>query len=116
MKIRLLILSLISIAALPSYAHDYKEIGECGSAAVVSGDTCSNVKVELKFENCKSKLEPQPAKRIICDKSTIKARLQQGSLRYEASFEKKNDGWGGVNWKPIGKMKQYERVSKKQTI
>jgi hypothetical protein len=94
-----------------AYANEFKRIGTCGSALVISGDACSNVKVQFQFDGCEHKSEPQLAKRVICDRDTIKARFQEGNLRYEAPFEKTDDGWGGVTWKPLGGVTQYKKIN-----
>ncbi len=90
-------------------ASEYKKIDPCGSASVVSGDTCSNAKVQFKFAGCEIQSEPQMAKRIICEKHVIKARFQEGAFRYEAQFQKVDDSWGGVSWKPLGGVTQYSK-------
>ncbi|MBX7231373.1 MAG: porin [Bdellovibrionales bacterium] len=92
----------------------YNEEKKCGSAQVLSGDTCSNVKVQFYFEGCNLKLEPQVAKQVICDQTTIKARIQEGNYRVEARFEKTKNGWGNVDWKPLGAVTLY-RAAKPET-
>ena len=94
----------------PAFASDkFIEKGECGSAKVISGDTCSNVKVELHFDGCAIKSEPEIAPRIICSGQTIKARTEKNDTRFEASFEKVDKGWGHVEWKSMGAMKQFTK-------
>lgn len=91
-------------------ASDFKKSGSCGSASVTSGDTCSNVKVQFNFDGCAHKSPPQLAKRVICDRQVITARFQEGNYRYEAQFQKVDDGWGGVTWKPLGSVSQFEKA------
>jgi hypothetical protein len=100
--------TFLSISQIVS-AKDFKSIEKCGSAKVVSGDTCSNVKVEFTFDGCAIKAAPQVAKRVICEGQRIKARYQEGNYRYEAEFNKVDDGWGGVTWNSLGPVKQFEK-------
>jgi hypothetical protein len=89
------------------------------SAKVLSGDTCSNVKVELSFEGCEYKSEPKIAKRIICDGTTIKARFDEGGYRYEARFNKSEGaaGWGGgVKWEAMGPVKQFSEQKAEKPV
>jgi hypothetical protein len=95
-------------------AKDYKKIANCGSASVVSGDSCENIKVEFKFDGCELKSEAQAAKKILCEKKTVKARFQDGNYRYEAEFKKEEDNWGGNSWQQIGAVSQYEKVEKQK--
>lgn len=85
--------------------------GTCGSAKVLSGNTCSNVKVEMHFDGCTSKIEPLVAPQIICTQNTIKARYQTSEYRYESIFEKHDDGWGEVKWKGPGTLVESVRPS-----
>lgn len=101
---------LLSVGAMAHAKSTYSPMKDCGSAKVLSGDTCSNVKVEMSFEGCEYKSEPKVAKRIICDGTTIKARFDEGGFRYEAKFNKAEGaaGWGGgVKWEAMGPVKQF---------
>lgn len=89
-------------------ASNFKPIAPCGSATVISGDTCSNVKVEFNFQGCEHQSEPKIAKRIICEGHTIKARYQIADYKYEAQFEKIDHGNGKVDWKPLSGVVQYK--------
>lgn len=100
----------LSVGAMAHAKSTYSPMKDCGSAKVLSGDTCSNVKVEMSFEGCEFKSEPKVAKRIICEGTTIKARFDEGGYRYEARFNKAEGaaGWGGgVKWEPMGPVKQF---------
>lgn len=83
----------------------------CAQAKVVSGDTCSNVKVEFNFANCgtpQSKpLATNAPSRIICKGKTITARSSNENFRAEAKFEKTEDGWGSVQWKPVAAVRTF---------
>lgn len=83
-------------------SEKFKAEKNCGSAKVVSGDTCSNVKVQLDFAGCSIKSESIVAPKIVCKEKQIKARYAIDNYRYEAIFEKQDDGWGGVTWKQTG--------------
>lgn len=114
MKIPLNMISfLIFLAAPITWGNEFQKMGSCGSAVVTSGDTCSNVKVQFNFDGCQMESGPRVADRIICQDRTIKARFQKGSLRYEAQFEKTDDGWGGVSWKSLGSVTQFSKMEPK---
>ncbi len=104
-----LILSVGAFSHFASAANEMQEMGSCGSAKVVSGDTCSNVKVDMDFSGCTLKSEHKLAGKVVCEGNKIKARYQEGNYRYEAEFSKENDGWGGVTWKSLGAVKQWQR-------
>ena len=108
-KLLILIVTILTGFSTSGWSKSYVKTTVCGKAKVISGDTCSNVKVELSFDGCEHKSEPVLAKRIICSKDTIKARFQIDDLRYEASFEKIDDGWGGVSWKQVTAMTEYRK-------
>ena len=117
---RLALLGVV-LLSIQSNAAEFNQIESCGNAKVVSGDTCSNVKVEFSFEGCPVESEPTLAKRIICDKLEIKARLQEKDYRFEAIFKKNDSGWGGVTWSPIGKVSLFKKatapvIAKKQFV
>lgn len=76
----------------------------------MSGDTCSNVKVEFGFEGCLHESKPELAQKILCEQNQITARFTAGNYRYEAKFDKADDGWGTVTWKPVGGVKQWARI------
>tara|TARA_Y100001935_G_C17308570_1_gene514074 strand:+ start:2685 stop:4118 length:1434 start_codon:yes stop_codon:yes gene_type:complete len=90
-----------------AHAGPFKKGPSCGDARVVSGDTCSNVKVEFQFSGCEHKSSPEMAKKIICEGNEIKARYQTENYRFQARFKKSDDGWGGVSWAPVGSVEQY---------
>lgn len=83
----------------------------CAQAKVVSGDTCSNVKVEFNFASCGSPqsktLSTNAPSRIICKGKTITARSSNENFRAEAKFEKTEDGWGSVQWKPVAAVRTF---------
>ena len=107
----IILLASALLLCVPGFASDkFKKVGTCGSAKVLSGDTCSNVKVAMTFDSCTAKLEPQNASRIVCEGNKIKARYTNGQYRYEAVFNKKDDGWGGVEWTPDGAMTESEKI------
>lgn len=108
MKLLKIIVLFITLPAVVS-AAEYTPAGNCGSAKVIEGNTCSNVKVEFNFEGCDLKSQNQIAKKIICKGTTIKARLDENNLRYEASFDKVDGGWGDVQWKPQGPVRQWQK-------
>ena len=60
--IYMITLSAISLSA--KAADQYRQMGFCGTATVVSGETCSNVKVQFQFKGCETKSEAEIAKRI----------------------------------------------------
>jgi hypothetical protein len=83
----------------------------CAQAKVVSGDTCSNVKVEFNFTNCgtphSKPLSANAPSRIICKGKTITARSSSENFRAEAKFEKSEDGWGSIQWKPVAGVRTF---------
>jgi hypothetical protein len=77
---------------------------------VTAGDSCSSADVQFSFEGCQNPPSAsQMATKIICDKNTVKARWQEGDVRYEAQFEKTKDDKGVVTWKPVGDMRRLAR-------
>ncbi len=108
-----LVLSGFAGSLVAEAAKDYKKIASCGSASVVSGDSCQNLKVEFKFEGCQLKSDAQTAKKVLCEKKTAKARFQDGNYRYEAEFKRVEDGWGASNWQQVGGVSQWEKIEKK---
>ncbi len=104
-----LVSSLVLLSLSVSVANSSTESEECGSAKVISGDTCSNVKVQFEFAGCPGASGPQLAKRIICDKTSIKARYQDDANRYEARFKKVDDGWGGVTWTITSPVRRFAK-------
>lgn len=111
-KIMIATLALMATSAVSWGSQKYREIDGCGSAEVLSGDTCSNVKVRFHFQGCQIKSDPQPATRIVCEKSRIKARYDEGDYRLEALFDKQDDGWGGVLWVPEGAVRQLNKLNR----
>lgn len=100
-------------AAMSAQAEThYKEIKGCGHAVVKSGNTCSNVQVEFTFDGCEIKSPAKIATKVICKDQQIKARLQEDKFRYEAKFEKHEDGWGGVKWLGDGSVSQWVKKEK----
>jgi hypothetical protein len=110
MVVRSIFVLTLSTLSQTSYAAG-TPMPDCGTAKVISGDTCSNVKVEISFQNCAHKADPQLASRIICEGRKIKARYQTDKYRYEAHFKKVEDGWGGVRWESLGAVKQWQKKS-----
>lgn len=108
--------SLMAPVAFAKEKNNFKPAPGCGTAKVVSGDTCSNVKVQFAFEGCPQAHPEQMAAKIVCDKTTITARLQEGNERFEAQFDKVDDGWGAVAWKPMGEVKRFEKVEKAEKV
>jgi len=100
---------------LAQASDDYKKSSSCGSAKVVSGDSCPNVNVEFNFSGCQLNSQPEVAKKIICEGSEFKARFQKDGFRYQARFKRADDGWGGVSWSQVGAIEQYVKVLPKPT-
>ncbi|PWU19084.1 MAG: hypothetical protein C5B49_06290 [Bdellovibrio sp.] len=109
-----LFLTVMILTSARSYSEaKFKPTKDCGSANVTAGDTCSNVKVEFNFNGCSVNSQPQPAQKILCEGTQIKARYEIDGYRYEALFNKKDGGWGsGVTWESVGQMKEYEKEKK----
>lgn len=115
------LLSMIAVTGLfysPSVLakSEYQAMDTCGSAKVVEGNTCSNVKVEINFAGCALQSEPHFAKRVICEGKKIKARFDSGEYRYEAHFEKKDNGWGKVEWASLGPVNQMKKLAKQHVL
>lgn len=70
-KNSLIFLSLVTCSA---HAGDFKLVKTCGSSKVVSGNSCSEARVEFNLKGCDSHFETEQAKRIICVGDKIKAR------------------------------------------
>ncbi len=79
----------------------------CAQANVISGNTCSNVKVEFNFSNCGPGHASKVPSRVVCKGKTITARSTSENLRGEAKFEKSEDGWGAVQWKSIATVRTF---------
>ncbi len=105
-KILLVILCGLSVSAI-SHAKDYAAREDCGNAKVVEGLSCPNIKVKFQFSNCGLKNDPQLANSVVCENSKLIAKYENGNFKYEAQFEKIEDGWGAVTWKPLGPLKQW---------
>lgn len=82
----------------------------CGSARVLSGTTCADAKVQFDLASCPGHSGPAPGL-ITCSKKGLTARYQTPSWRFEAKFERAEDGWGGVAWKPAGPVVRYQRLT-----
>lgn len=94
----------------------YIPLESCGVAKVVSGDACSNVKIHFDLSNCSAQKNALEAKKVVCDGPSVKARLTEGEYRYEAQFVKQDDGWGTVEWKILGAVKQWKKEEKPKEI
>ncbi len=105
----LMLACLVAISNGAWAKAEYSPAATCGAVKVVSGDTCSNVKVEFDFSGCLLKSNPQIAKKIICVGNKITARFQEGPYRYEADFDKVNDEWAGTTWKANGEIRQFQQ-------
>lgn len=92
--------------------NDFKEVTNCVSSKVISGDTCSNVVVEIDFSNCDPSLantQPQRS-RVVCKGKSITARAAAGEFRGQSQYNKVEDGWGSVKWIPVGSPKSYRNA------
>ena len=98
--------------ALPAGAETSKA---CGEAKVVSGDSCSNIKVSFDFSGCAGKPASGHSPKISCSKNTVNAKYSSGNYKYQASFEKVLDGWGVVTWKSVRALTETE-VQKKREV
>jgi len=88
------------IVCVSVYANDTEAKEECGEAQVVQGSSCPDVKVKFSFANCKMKSEAQMATSVICANKKIIAKYESGPYKYEASFDRSEDTWGALSWKP----------------
>ena len=90
----------------------FTSMPNCGSARIVSGDSCKNLAIEIDFTGCEKKSSPQLAQKIICKDLNLKARFQDDLYRYEAQFAKANNsGWGSaVSWNSVGSVNQWKKV------
>lgn len=91
----------------------YEQLTPCGSAQVVSGSTCTDLKVEFKFDGCALTSAPQEATKMICDGKNPVARFENESYRYDAELEKVSDDWGANQWQLVGGVKQFKVQAKK---
>ncbi len=113
MNSQFLFLSLVTVLfSQASIAlNGFTRLSSCGSAAIVSGETCTDIKIDLDFAGCDLKSAKQSPKKVICDGSLIKARFQDGDYRYEARFSKtQEDGWGAGTWKSSGPLRQWKKI------
>lgn len=105
---------LVVFAAAPSASATeteakYFSAAACGTARIVSGDSCSNVAVEFDLTSCNVTPARQMAKRVVCEGQKIKARFQDDENRFEAEYKKEDDGWGGVRWSSAGTVRRWTR-------
>ncbi|MEK6773303.1 MAG: outer membrane beta-barrel protein [Bdellovibrionota bacterium] len=100
------------IFSITVQAESFKRVDTCGSASVTAGSNCETAKVEFKFDGCLLKSQPQFATKVICEENKIRARYQAEAFRYEAQFEKEDNGWGNINWKSVGTIKQWKNTEK----
>ena len=99
---------LASVAqAASANKSKFTPVNNCGTARVISGDTCSNVVVEFGFNGCLHQSPPQITKKISCVGHTITARFQTDVYRYQAEFIKEKNHLGEVSWKPAGEVTQW---------
>lgn len=109
-----LVLLTISLANCMSFAEtQFNEVEKCGSAKIFKANTCEDSKVELKFDGCLLKSPPQSAVKVACKGNTLTARFGNSQYRYEATFEKTEDGWGASEWKSKGNLRQWQANSEK---
>ncbi|MBX9766073.1 MAG: porin [Bdellovibrionales bacterium] len=95
--------SAASVLIFTLAIHVEANEGSCAKAKVVSGETCSNVKVEFDFSACGHN-EKKLVERVACEGQNIMARTTFNQYRYEAKFKKVDDGWGAVNWTSLGEV------------
>ncbi len=100
------------IFSITVQAESFKRVDTCGSASVTAGSTCETAKVEFKFDGCLLKSQPQFATKVICEEDKLRARYQAEGFRYEAQFTKEDNGWGNINWKSSGDIKQWKNIEK----
>ncbi len=113
LKQYLFVSALLLIADSPAMAlTGFTRLANCGGAKLISGDTCATAKVELDFSGCENKSAPQPAMKILCENTRMRARFQDENYRYEAQFFKGgDDNWGATStWSPAGPLRQYRKI------
>jgi hypothetical protein len=109
------ILCVLTVPLL-SQAKEYASKENCGSAQIVEGTSCPNIKVNFTFSNCELKSEPKPATKVLCEDKTLLATFEAENFKYEAQFESSTDSWGALSWKSLGPLKQWTvRESAKET-
>jgi hypothetical protein len=106
---------LISNFGLAKEMDGYTKDTPCAKANVISGDTCSNVKVEFNFKECSVPFDTSLADRITCEGQTITARITRNEYRFQAKYKKEDSGWSGVQWLPIGQVLTWTKISPKVT-
>lgn len=102
-------LSLVTLFCALGYsaqASKYKNVENCGTAKVVSGDTCSNVKVEFDLSGCLYSNKSVITEKVSCKDKTITAKVVYENYRYLARFLKIENRWGDVSWKSEGNVEQ----------
>lgn len=87
-----------------------KESKSCGKATILSGQTCSDLKVEFDLKDCDFAAGAEtPTPILKCDGDKLSARVQiieDGTKhRLEALFNKKSDGWGATTWASQGSVR-----------
>ena len=86
----------------------------CAKARVISGDTCSSLRVEFDLTACGDQARGEP--RITCSNEEAEAVLSGERNVYTARFRSKDSGaWGGAKvWTLVGrvKLKSTERAAK----
>jgi hypothetical protein len=92
-----LALSLSFTFSAHANSDKYTTTKACGTAKIVSGDTCTNAQVRFDFENCPIQFEPTTVAST-CDGKNLKARATRADYRFEVKFKGSDDGWGAVTW------------------
>lgn len=100
---------LFLIAPFSQAQSPGRPVASCGSAQVLSGDSCREAKVQFNLSACTGGEPRVPAARVVCGKKGLTARYQDASFRYEAKFDRVEDGWGSGTWAQVGPVARFER-------
>lgn len=108
---RMLISILAASVAAPWAQAEpkFEQTTNCAKATVISGDTCSNAKIRFDLSGCGVAASEKIVDKVKCEGQQITGRTTQDDVRFEASFNKKDDGWGAVEWQAVGEVKTFKK-------
>jgi Putative beta-barrel porin-2, OmpL-like. bbp2 len=108
LTIQIVFMTLIASSKFALAADTYTNKRACGTAQVLSGDTCANAKVEFNLKECGFS-ESIPAK-VTCEGKAVKAQYVIQDKKFQARFNK-HEGWGSSpGWAQNGQVQQLEKM------
>lgn len=82
----------------------------CGTAEILSGDSCQNLKIKFDLSSCHQNSDGQPV--LSCDENEGKAVVKVGSFLYEVQLKKT---WGET-WLVNGQVREVQEKKSKALL